>query len=140
MHLEHSMVMYGVYNAETLENLIYTVHCMHNSTMEIEKIFVGQLNTAYTWYINAPGTQHYAIDSLLYLRTTKDKYIQMYKEFITEQHKHAKANRISAKAIYLSHLLCQKKLEEILEAVKTTITKINPDYLEVGWFKIKSTE
>ena len=63
MHLEDSVVMYGGYNAETLENLIHTVHPMHNSTMEIEKLFAVQLHTAYTWYINAPGTQHYITDS-----------------------------------------------------------------------------
>ena len=40
MHLEDSMVMYGIYNAETLEHLIHTVHCMHNSTMEIEKKYL----------------------------------------------------------------------------------------------------
>ena len=26
MHLENTMVMYGIYNAETLENLVKTVH------------------------------------------------------------------------------------------------------------------
>ena len=36
MYLKNSMVMYGIYNAETLENLINTVHSMHNSTTEIE--------------------------------------------------------------------------------------------------------
>ena len=75
MHLEDSMVMYDIYNAETFENLIHTVYCMHNSTMEIENLFLGQLNTVYIWYINTPGTQHYAIDSLLYLRTIRGKYI-----------------------------------------------------------------
>ena len=48
---------------ETLENLIHTVHHVHNSTMQIEKLFAGQLNTAYTWYINTPDTQYYGIDS-----------------------------------------------------------------------------
>ena len=33
MHLEDYMVMYGIYNAETLENVMHTVHHMHNSTM-----------------------------------------------------------------------------------------------------------
>ena len=32
LHLETSMVMYGIYNAETLENLINTVHYIHNFT------------------------------------------------------------------------------------------------------------
>ena len=77
MHLEVSMVMYGIYNSETPENLIHTVHHMHNSTMEIEKFFAEQLNTSYTWYNHAPGTQHFAIDSLFYLWTIRDKYIQM---------------------------------------------------------------
>ena len=56
MHLENFMVMYGVYSGvETLENLINTVHCMHNSTTEIERIFAGELNAPCTWYINAPA-------------------------------------------------------------------------------------
>ena len=40
MHLEDSVVMYHIYNAETLD-LTHTAHCMHNSTMEIEKLFAG---------------------------------------------------------------------------------------------------
>ena len=31
IHLEDTMDMYGVYNAETLEKLINTVHHMHNT-------------------------------------------------------------------------------------------------------------
>ena len=31
IHLEDSMVMYGIYNSETLEMLIDTVHKMYNS-------------------------------------------------------------------------------------------------------------
>ena len=85
---------------ETLENLINTIQSMHNSTTEIEKLFAGELNTACTWYINAPNTQEYAIDSLLYLRTVIDNYIQIYKEFITQLCIHAKAIRILAKRLF----------------------------------------
>ena len=66
------MALYGIHNAETLEILIDTVHHMHNITTLNEKLFVGQLNTAYMLYINTHGTQgiqHYAIYSLPYLRT-----------------------------------------------------------------------
>ena len=45
------MVMYGIYNAETLENLIKTVHQMYNTTPN-EKLFTGELSTAFTWYVN----------------------------------------------------------------------------------------
>ena len=31
-YLENSMVMYGVYNSDTLEDLIKTVHKLHNTT------------------------------------------------------------------------------------------------------------
>ena len=42
MHLENSMLMYGVYNAETLEKLIKTVHNIDNTTTSHERLFVGQ--------------------------------------------------------------------------------------------------
>ena len=32
MHLEVTMVMYGVYTAETLEKVVNTVNTMHNNT------------------------------------------------------------------------------------------------------------
>ena len=58
MHLENSMVMYGVYSVETLENLINIIHNMHNSTTEIERLYSAGLNAAYTWYINASNTKN----------------------------------------------------------------------------------
>ena len=75
MHLEDSMVTYSIYSRETLEHLINTVHHMHNSTTEIERLFAGHINKAYTWYINQMNTHEFAIESFLYLRTLKDKYI-----------------------------------------------------------------
>ena len=42
IQLENSMLMYGVYNAETLEKLINTVHLMHNTTSTHERLFSGQ--------------------------------------------------------------------------------------------------
>ena len=38
------MIMYGVYNSDTLTELIDTVHRMHNTTMWKERTFVGRLN------------------------------------------------------------------------------------------------
>ena len=32
MKLDNTMLMYGIYNAETLEKLIETVHEIHNAT------------------------------------------------------------------------------------------------------------
>ena len=39
------MIMYGVYNAETLEKLIDTVHQIHNTTSSHERLFAGQQST-----------------------------------------------------------------------------------------------
>ena len=63
------MVVYGVYNAEVLEKLVQTVHQMHNTTTLNEKLFAGELSTAFTLYVNKNGVHHYAINFLLYLRT-----------------------------------------------------------------------
>ena len=37
------MVMYGICNADTLENLIYIVHHMHHSTMEMKNYLQDNL-------------------------------------------------------------------------------------------------
>ena len=50
-HLEDSMVMYGVYNSYTLEDLIKTVHKLHNTTTWYEKLFSGQIKDWYHWYL-----------------------------------------------------------------------------------------
>ena len=55
IHLEDSMVMYGFYNAETLEKLITTVHKMHNITTPNERLFAGKLGSSFTWYLTKCG-------------------------------------------------------------------------------------
>ena len=74
MHLEDSMVMYGIYTAETLEKHINTGHHIHNYTSPHKKLFTGQQGTALhlPMYPNTQGIQHYSINSLLYLRTVKE--------------------------------------------------------------------
>ena len=81
MQLEDSMVIYGIYNAETLEKLINTVHHMHNFKSLNEKLFAGQLDMVMIQPINTnmQCIHHYSISSLLYLRTIKEKYVLMYK-------------------------------------------------------------
>ena len=39
---ENSMLMYGVYNVETLDKLINTVHHIHNTTSSHERLFAEQ--------------------------------------------------------------------------------------------------
>ena len=77
MQLENSMIMYGIYNAETLGQLINIVHYIHNTMSTNEKLFAGQKGslTIQSLYANAQGIEYYSIISLLFLRTVKDKYI-----------------------------------------------------------------
>ena len=44
MKLDDTMLMYGIYNAETLEKLIDTVQEIHNITSSHEKLFAGKHN------------------------------------------------------------------------------------------------
>ena len=106
-HLEDSMVMYGVYNAEILEKLINMVHHMHNTKTLYEKLFIGQLTAPYRWYINSHGNQG-----------VKDKYVQMYNEFIKQLYMYAEAIRLLAKGYLPILLITPLKLKEISDAVK----------------------
>ena len=51
-HLEDSLVMYGIYNSDTLETLIDTVHRLHNQTTWNEKLFAGKKDDWYHWYLS----------------------------------------------------------------------------------------
>ena len=95
------MVMYVIYNSETLEKLINTVHKKHNITTWNEKLFASKLTEWYNWYLSKDGINNYAINSLLYLRTIREKYIHMYEVFINQLHMYKKAVRILLKG-YLS--------------------------------------
>ena len=75
MKLDDTMLMYGIYNAETLKKLIKSVHKIHNTTSSHEKSSV--------LYAHSIDLQHYSINSLLYLRINQDKYISMYREVFT---------------------------------------------------------
>ena len=77
---------YRIYNAETLEKLIKTVRVLHNCQSMYESLFAGQVSAAYEAYSQMHGAhsiQHYAVNSMLYLHTIKEKYIEIFNEFIS---------------------------------------------------------
>ena len=126
IHLE--MVMYGIYDSGTLEKLIDTVHKMHNFTTPNEKLFAGKLSSRYTCYLTKDGINHYAINSLLYLRMLREKYVKMYEGFINQLCMYVKAIRILPKDYLPISLLPPSKLQEILGKVTKAIWSTNLDY------------
>ena len=99
MKLDNAMLMYGIYNAETLEKLVNTVHEVHNVTSSHEKLFAGEHNPSLfrMLYMDALHIQQYATNSLLFLRIIQDKYISLYRELITQLCIYVSAIRITAK-------------------------------------------
>ena len=116
MQLEISMLMYGVYNVETLEKLITTIHNIHNTMSSHERLFAWQHSpsTFRTLYAHSLGLHHYSINSLLYLRTIQDKYITLYRELLTQLCRYTSAIRILAKGYAPNTLITSVKLQEIL--------------------------
>ena len=71
-HLEDTMIMYGVYNSDTLTYLIDTVHRMQNFTTWNEKTFAGKLHDWMEIYSQDEDMHNYAINSMLFLMTEKN--------------------------------------------------------------------
>ena len=124
------MLMYGIYNAETLEKIINSVHNIHNTTSFHKKLFAGQQSslTLRSLYANSLGLHHYSINSLIYPRTVQDKYIVLYRELITQMHIYLSSIRVLVKGYLPISLVSPSQLRKILNDVKTAIQKINPDY------------
>ena len=98
--LEDTMIMYGVYNSDTLTDLIDTVHGMQNFTTWNEKTFAGKLHDWMEIYSQDEDRHNYAINSVLFLTTVREKYIKMYDRFIEELKLYSKAIRVLSKGIY----------------------------------------
>ena len=130
MKLDDIVLICGIYNAETLEKLIKTVHEFYNTTSSHEKLFAGEHNHSVfrIFYTHSLGLQLYSTNSLLYLRIIQDKYISLYRELITQMHTYVAAIRVLAKGYLPNTLIKLAKLQEILSKVKKSLQSTNPDY------------
>ena len=117
-HLEDSTVMYGVYNSDTLEDLIDTDYKVHNRTTWNEILFAGQINNWYNYYSSSAGVQHYAINSLLFLTTVRENYVKMYERFLNQLRQYSQAIRVLSKGYLPITLLSPSKLNIILQKVE----------------------
>ena len=96
-----------------------------------ESLFTGRTSAAYEYYSQMheeQGIQHYAINSMIYLRMIKDKYIEIYYEFISQLHIYVKAVIILVKGYLPILLITPLKSQEILKSFKDRLTVTNPDY------------
>ena len=55
MHFEDTIVMYGIYTAETLDKLIKTLHGLHKTKTMQEQLFAGEITATHSWYIHSHG-------------------------------------------------------------------------------------
>ena len=93
-HLEDSMIMYGIYNVDTLEKLIQMVYKMNIRLVWFERLYAGHANKWFEMYSSSQGVNYYAIHSLLYLRTIQEKYIKMYERFVNQLKEYLQATRV----------------------------------------------
>ena len=79
-------------------------------------------------YSQDEGMHHYAINSVLFLTTVREKYVKMYERFIKELNLYSKAIRVLSKGYLPISLLPPSKLEKILKEVRIAMAKSNKDY------------
>ena len=101
---------------------------MHNTTTWKEKIFAGKIHDWLELYFHVEGVHHYAISSILYLTTIREKYIKMYAKFVGELGINSKAMQILSEGYLPISLMPPSKLERVLSEVRVAIAKSNKDY------------
>ena len=122
------MVMYGIYNLDTLVKLIDLVHKNTSKTTWNEKLFMGKLDDWHQWYLTKGGVQHYVINSLLNMTTVREKCVIIYEMFISQLQMYANPIGSIKKGYFPTSLLPPPKVQEILKEVKKAIQISNPDY------------
>ena len=128
--LDNTMLMYGIYNSETLEKLINTVQEIHNVTSSHEKLFAGEYNPTFfkMLYMDAFGIQQYAINSLQFLKSYTGQVHFPIQGVITQLCTYASAIRVFANGYLPNTLIKPRKLPEILAEIKKSLPHTNPDY------------
>ena len=123
LKLDNSMLIYGLYNADTLEKVINTIHNIHNTTTSHKTLFAGKHNPTIfrLMYMTSLGVQQYAFNSLLYLRVIQDKYISLYRALIVQLKAYLLAIRILSKGYLPTTLIPPNKLQGILAEVKRSL-------------------
>ena len=71
--MEGSMIMYGIYNVDTLEKLIQMVHKINTKLVWFERLYAGHVNKWFEMYSSSQGANYYAIHSLLYFKNHSGK-------------------------------------------------------------------
>ena len=123
-HLEDTMIMYGVYNSDTLTDLIDTVHRMQNFTTWNEKTFAGKFHDWMEIYSQDEGVHNYAINSVLFLTTIRERYVKMYERFIEELKLYSKAIRVLSKGVSTHFFIVSIKTRENPKGSKNSNCKI----------------
>ena len=106
------MIMCGVYNSDTLTELIDTVHRMHNCSMWRERTFTGRLNQWLELHLHQVDVGHYAINSILILTLIREKYVKMYERFLEQLKMYSIVIRILSKGYLPISLLPPIKIRE----------------------------
>ena len=114
------MIMYGVYNVDTLEKLIQMVHKMNNRSIWYEKLYARHVNKWFEMYSASQGANYYAIHSLLYLRTIQEKYIKMYKRFVNQLKRIFPTNKNSVKRLFIYISFTTFKISKDITGSKTS--------------------
>ena len=127
-HWEDTMIMHDVYNSDTLTDLIDTVHRKQNFTTWNERTFAGKLPDWMEVYTQDEGVHNYAIHSILFLMTIREKYVKMYERFLEELKLYSRLIRVLSKGYLPISLLPPSNLEKILKVVRAAIVKSNKDY------------
>ena len=108
--------------------MIDTVYRLHKKSTWNEELFAGQIKDWYHWYLSAKGVSHYAINSLLFLTTAREKYVKMYERFINQLKEYSQVIRILSKGYLPISLLPLSKSNTILEKVREALQINNRDY------------
>ena len=124
INLEDTMIMYGVYNSDTLIDLIDTVHRMQNFTTWNEKTFAGKLRDWMEIYAQDKGVHNYAINSVLFLTMIREKYVKMYERFIEETKIVFKSNKSFIKRVSTHFSIASIKTGENPKRSKNSNCKI----------------
>ena len=94
----------------------------------MKKLFAGQIKDWYYYYLTSGGVNQYAVHSILFLTTVREKYVKMYERFLNQLKQYSQVIRVLSKGYLPITLLLPSKLYVILQKVREAVQIKNRDY------------
>ena len=121
------MILYGTYSANSIEEIVDAIICIHNTISNLEEILSGK---HLCWYQDNIEMRiaHMVLISLFYFNELQMKCVNTYKDLINKLYVYIRAIHVFSAGSLPINLISPSQLHEMITQVRKVVPETNSEY------------